>query len=74
MWTDLLRLTLHNEYLMVAPTSRHLDFLLSAVEAWLNATRTNLSMWDVLGIGRKVAEWFDKAGVDGICPILIPTS
>lgn len=50
--------------LMVAPTSRHLDFLLSAVEAWLDATSTDQSMWDVLGIGRKVAEWFDKAAVE----------
>jgi hypothetical protein len=50
--------------LMVAPTSRHLDFLLSAVETWLNATRTDQSMWLVLGIGLKVAEWFDKAAVE----------
>lgn len=50
--------------LMVAPTSRHLDFLLSAVEAWLNATSTDESMWHVLSIGRKVAEWFDKAAIE----------
>lgn len=50
--------------LMVSPTSRHLDFLLSAVEAWLNATRTDQSMWHALGIGRKVAEWFDKAAFE----------
>lgn len=50
--------------LMVAPTSRHLDFILFAVEAWLAATRTDQSMWHVLGIGRKVTEWFDKAAVE----------
>lgn len=50
--------------LMVNPTSQHLDFLLSAVEAWLASTRTDESMWHVLGIGRKVAEWFDKAAVE----------
>lgn len=50
--------------LMVAPTSRHLDFLLSAVEIWLDATIQEKSMWHALGIGRKVAEWFDEAVVE----------
>lgn len=50
--------------LSVAPTPRHLDFLLFAVEAWLDATRTDNSMWHMLGIGRKVAQWFDKAAVE----------
>ncbi|PDT09643.1 hypothetical protein CO670_31550 [Rhizobium sp. J15] len=47
--------------LLVAPTARHLDFLLSAVELWLEATRDDQSMWHALGIGRKVAQWFEKA-------------
>lgn len=50
--------------LLVAPAPQHLDFLLFAVEAWLAATRTDESMWHVLGIGRKVAEWFDKAAAE----------
>jgi hypothetical protein len=50
--------------LSVAPTARHLDFFLFAVEAWLEATRNDPSMWHTLGIGRKVAQWFDKAAVE----------
>ena len=49
--------------LLVVPTSRHLNFLLSAVEAWLEATRDDPSMWHTLGIGRKVAEWFEKSAI-----------
>ena len=47
--------------LSVAPTARHLDFLLFAVETWLDVTRDDPSMWNSLGIGQKVAEWLDKA-------------
>jgi hypothetical protein len=50
--------------LSVAPTTRHLDFLLFAVETWLEATRNDPSMWQSLGIGRKVAQWFEKAAVE----------
>lgn len=50
--------------LLVAPTARHLDFLLSAIEVWLEATRSDPSMWHTLGIGRKVAEWFEKSATD----------
>lgn len=50
--------------LLVAPKPRHLDFLLFAAEAWLDATHTDNSMWDQLGIGRKVAQWFDKTAVE----------
>jgi hypothetical protein len=50
--------------LSVAPTARHLDFLLFAVEAWLEATRIDPAMWHTLGIGRKVAQWFGKAALD----------
>ncbi|SFL44006.1 hypothetical protein SAMN04488004_11913 [Loktanella salsilacus] len=47
-----------------APTARHLDFLLVAVETWLDVTNGDRSMWHELGIGRKVAEWFETAAVD----------
>ena len=50
--------------LNVAPTARHLDFLLFAVETWLNKTNDDRAMWDELGIGRKICEWFKAAGVD----------
>lgn len=50
--------------LNVAPTARHLDFLLNAVETWLDATNGDRSMWHELGIGRKVAEWLKAAAVD----------
>lgn len=49
--------------LSVAPTARHLDFLLFAVETWLHATRNDPSMWHSLGVGRKVAQWFELAAV-----------
>ncbi|MBB4124290.1 AAA family ATPase [Martelella radicis] len=50
--------------LNVAPTARHLDFLLNAVETWLDVTNGDRSMWHELGIGRKVAEWLKAAAVD----------
>jgi hypothetical protein len=46
--------------LSVAPTVRHLDFLLFAVETWLDVVQADPSMWHSLGIGRKVAQWFEK--------------
>ena len=48
----------------VAPTSRHLEFLLVAVETWLDVTNGNRSMWHEIGIGRKVAEWFETAAIN----------
>ncbi|MGK7655096.1 hypothetical protein ACSQ76_22695 [Roseovarius sp. B08] len=50
--------------LNVAPTARHLDFLLNAIETWLEVTDGDRSMWHELGIGRKVAEWLNEAAVD----------
>lgn len=50
--------------LNVVPTARHLDFLLYAVETWLDVTNGDRSMWHELGIGRKVAEWMKAAAVD----------
>ncbi|MGO8082293.1 hypothetical protein [Rhizobium leguminosarum] len=52
--------------LLVAPTARHLDFLLFAVEVWLEATRNDPSMWHSLGIGRKIAQWFEKAAIEDL--------
>ncbi|MGX9857367.1 hypothetical protein ACR03S_18340 (plasmid) [Limimaricola variabilis] len=49
--------------LNVAPTARHLDFLLFAVETWLKVENGDRAMWNELGIGRKVAEWFKAAAV-----------
>lgn len=50
--------------LNVAPAARHLDFLLNAIETWLEVTDGDRSMWHELGIGRKVAEWLNEAAVD----------
>ena len=52
--------------LSIAPTARHLDFLLFAADIWLEATRDDPSMWHSLGIGRKVAQWFEKAAEEDI--------
>jgi hypothetical protein len=50
--------------LLVAPAARHLDFLLFAAETWLETTRDNPSMWQSLGIGRKVAQWLEQAALE----------
>lgn len=50
--------------LSVAPAARHLDFLLFAVESWLDAAAGDPSMWHDLGIGRKVAKWFEIAATE----------
>jgi hypothetical protein len=50
--------------LNVAPTARHLDFLLFAVETWLEVTNGDRAMWNELGIGRKIAEWFEAAAAE----------
>ena len=50
--------------LNVAPTARHLDFVLFAVETWLEATDGDSAMWHELGIGRKTTCWFEAAAVD----------
>lgn len=44
--------------LLVAPRTRHISFVLSAAEAWLNRLPTDTGMWVDLGIGRKIVEWF----------------
>lgn len=52
--------------LSVAPTVRHLDFLLFAVETWLDVVQADPSMWHSLGIGREVAQWFEKAAEEDV--------
>jgi hypothetical protein len=47
--------------LLVAPRSRHLDFVLAAVEAWFERVPTDVSLWVTAGVGRKVVEWFEAA-------------
>jgi hypothetical protein len=47
--------------LMMRPTARHLDFLLFAIESWLEATGGDRAMWHELAIGRKIALWFESA-------------
>lgn len=50
--------------LMMRPTVRHLDFLLFAIESWLEATGGDRAMWHELAIGRKIAQWFESASMD----------
>jgi hypothetical protein len=47
--------------LLIGPTARHLDFLLFAIESWLDSTGGDPAMWHELAIGRKVAQWFEAA-------------
>jgi len=49
--------------LMMGPTARHLDFLLFAIESWLEATEADPAMWHELAIGRKIAQWFESASM-----------
>lgn len=50
--------------LSVAPTARHLDFLLFAAESWLVSSAGNPAMWHDLGVGQKVAKWFEIAAAE----------
>ena len=43
--------------LLTAPRARHLDFLVSAAEVWLERLPTDTAMWIELGIGRKIVDW-----------------
>lgn len=49
--------------LLVAPRSRHVDFLLDAVEAWLGRT-TSPELWIAAGVGRQVVRWFEACVVE----------
>jgi len=44
--------------LLVAPRSRHVGFLLDAVEAWFGRT-TSPELWIAAGVGRQVVQWFE---------------
>lgn len=46
--------------LLVAPQARHLDFVLDAVEAWFDRTRT-AGLWITTGLGGRVVRWFGAA-------------
>ncbi|WP_299391413.1 hypothetical protein [Pelagibius sp.] len=50
--------------LMVSPCARHADFLLTAVDAWLERLPTDKSLWIDIGIGRRVVEWLEAAAAD----------
>lgn len=49
--------------LLVAPRSRHLGFLLDAVEAWFGRT-TSPELWIAARIGRQVVQWFEACIVE----------
>jgi hypothetical protein len=55
--------------LLVAPTGRHIDFLLSATEAWLEYSEGDSTLWEEVGIGRKITEWFEHASI--LDPLLL---
>ena len=55
--------------LLVAPYGRHIDFLLSATEAWLEYSAGDPTLWEELGIGRKIIEWFEHAST--LDPLLL---
>ncbi|WP_305969673.1 MULTISPECIES: hypothetical protein [unclassified Mameliella] len=44
--------------LLVAPRSRHLGFLLDAVDAWFGRT-TSPDLWIAAGVGGRVMQWFE---------------
>jgi hypothetical protein len=52
--------------LLVAPRSRHVGFLLDAVEAWFGRT-TSPELWIgqiAAGVGRQVVQWFEACVVE----------
>lgn len=49
--------------LLVAPRSRHLGFLLDAVEAWFGRT-TSPELWIAAGVGGRVMQWFEACVVE----------
>lgn len=50
--------------MMVAPRARHADFLVSALEAWLERLQSDPTMWIELGIGRRAVEWLLAASTE----------
>lgn len=49
--------------LLVAPRSRHIGFLLDAVEAWFGRA-SSPGLWIGAGVGREVVRWFEACVVD----------
>ncbi|MBB3713441.1 hypothetical protein FHS00_003045 [Limimaricola variabilis] len=49
--------------LLVAPRSRHLGFLLDAVEAWFGRTALP-ELWIAVGVGGRVMQWFEACVVE----------
>lgn len=49
--------------LLVAPRSRHVGFLLEAVEAWFVRTMSP-ELWIAAGAGRQVVQWFEACAVE----------
>ncbi|MGV8931960.1 MAG: hypothetical protein ACOH1R_07620 [Luteimonas sp.] len=50
--------------LLVAPRSRHLDFVLYAAEEWLEKLPVDAGMWVELGIGQRLVDWMNAAVVN----------
>jgi hypothetical protein len=50
--------------LLTIPRARHLDFMLGAVEAWLDGPNADPTMWHALGLGNKLILWFNRAAID----------
>lgn len=50
--------------LLAAPRARHIDFLLSAAEAWHERFPGNQAIWIALGIGNKIVDWFERVIIE----------
>lgn len=49
--------------LLVAPRSRHIGFLLEAVQDWFVRTMSP-ELWIAAGVGRQVVQWFEACAVE----------
>ncbi len=56
----------------VQPRARHLEFVLSATEVWLERCPGDAGVWLELGLGRRIVHWLDVAAEDD-GTILSPT-
>ncbi len=56
----------------VQPRARHLEFVLSATEVWLERCPDDAGVWLELGLGRRIVRWLDVAAEDD-GTILTPT-
>jgi len=50
--------------LLVAPRPRHLGFLLSAAQTWLDRHGQDAALWLELGIGRRIITWLDAVSAE----------